>query len=104
MADIGLAACSVFFMGSPSFLGHQRTLAEGHGRSNCQTLFGMSAIPSDNYIRAMLDGATPAAFDALFISGAADPVSVSGPAYADRAGRDRALLLAQDQMPAVLDP
>jgi hypothetical protein len=67
MADIGLAAFSIFFMGSPSFLGHQRTLAEGHGRSNCQTLFGMSAIPSDNYIRAMLDGATPAEFDALFI-------------------------------------
>src|SRR3954454_14814697 len=31
MADIGLAAFSVFFMQSPSFLGHQRTLAEGHG-------------------------------------------------------------------------
>ena len=66
MADIGLAAFSIFFMGSPSFLGHQRTLAEGYGRSNCQTLFGMSAIPSDNYIRSMLDGATPAGFDALF--------------------------------------
>ena len=63
MADIGLSAFSMFFMGSPSFLGHQRALAEGHGRSNCQTLFGMSAIPSDNYIRLMLDGASPAAFD-----------------------------------------
>ena len=51
MADIGLAAFSIFFMGSPSFLGHQRALAEGHGRSNCETLFGMAAIPSDNYIR-----------------------------------------------------
>ena len=29
MADIGLAAFSVFFMGSPSFLGHQQALAEG---------------------------------------------------------------------------
>ena len=37
-------AIAVFFMGSPSFLGHQRALAEGHGRSNCQTLFGMTAI------------------------------------------------------------
>src|SRR4051794_29598297 len=43
MADIGLAAFSVFFMQSPSFLGHQRALAEGHGRSNCQTLLGMAA-------------------------------------------------------------
>ena len=45
MADIGLSAFSTFFMGSPSFLAHQRVLEEGHGRSNCETLFGMSAIP-----------------------------------------------------------
>lgn len=66
MADIGLSAFSLFFMGSPSFLAHQRVLAQGHGRSNCQTLFGMAAIPSDNYIRTMLDGAEPTAFDGLF--------------------------------------
>jgi hypothetical protein len=66
MADIGLSAFSIFFMGSPSFLAHQRALAEGYGRSNCETLFAMSAIPSDNYIRLMLDGAAPAAFDGLF--------------------------------------
>jgi hypothetical protein len=66
MTDIGLSAFSIFFMGSPSFLAHQRALEEGHGRSNCKTLFAMSAIPSDNYIRTMLDGAAPAAFDALF--------------------------------------
>ena len=67
MADIGLSAFSIFFMGSPSFLAHQRALAEGHSRSNCETLFGISAIPTDNYIRLMLDGASPAAFDGLFI-------------------------------------
>jgi hypothetical protein len=66
MADIGLSAFSIFFMESPSFLAHQRALAEGHGRSNCETLFGMSAIPSDNYVRLMLDGAAAAAFDGLF--------------------------------------
>ena len=66
MADIGLSAFSVFFMGSPSFLGHQRALAEGHGRSNCQALFGITAIPTDAYIRQMLDGAPPRAFDPLF--------------------------------------
>src|SRR5690242_15625060 len=43
MADIGLAAFSVSFLQSPSFLGHQRALAEGYGRSNGQTLFGMAA-------------------------------------------------------------
>jgi hypothetical protein len=66
MADISLSAFSVFFMGSPSFLAHQRRLAEGHGRSNCQTLFSMTAIPTDVYIRQMLDGAPPAVFDPLF--------------------------------------
>src|SRR4030081_89417 len=66
LADIGLSAFSVFFMGSPSFLAHQRALEEGQGRSNCQTLFGMTAVPSDAYIRLMLDVASPAAFDPLF--------------------------------------
>ena len=66
MADIGLSAFSLFFMGSPSFLAHQRALEEGHGRSNCQTLFAISAIPTDAYIRLMLDGAPPSAFDPLF--------------------------------------
>ena len=66
MADIGLAAFSVFFMGSPSFLAHQKALEFGHGRSNCQTLFGMTAIPTDAYIRLMLDGAPPSVFDRLF--------------------------------------
>ena len=73
MADIGLSAFSLFFMGSPSFLAHQRILAEGQGRSNCQTLFGISAIPSDNYIRQMLDGAPTAAFDPLFIKAIETP-------------------------------
>jgi hypothetical protein len=75
MADIGLSAFSIFFMGSPSFLAHQRALADGHGRSNCETLFGMSAIPSDAYIRLMLDGAAPAAFDGLF----AEAIEAAGP-------------------------
>ena len=73
MADIGLSAFSLFFMGSPSFLAHQRSLAEGQGRSNCQTLFGISAIPSDNYIRLMLDGAPAQAFDPLFIKAIETP-------------------------------
>jgi hypothetical protein len=53
MADIGLSAFSLFFMQSPSFLAHQRRLEEGQGRSNCQTLFGLDQIPSDNHIRAL---------------------------------------------------
>jgi hypothetical protein len=66
MADIGLSAFSVFFMGSPSFLAHQRRLEEGQGRSNCQALFGIGAIPTDACVRLMLDGVPPDAFEALF--------------------------------------
>ncbi len=66
MTDIGLAAFSLFFMQSPSFLAHQRHLAEGQGRSNCETLFGMTAIPCDNHVRAMLDPVDPGHFHPLF--------------------------------------
>lgn len=66
MADIGLAAFSVFFMQSPSFLAHQRDLARARGRSNCETLFAMTAIPSDNHLRQMLDGTPASHFDPLF--------------------------------------
>lgn len=66
MSDIGLAAFSVFFAQSPSFLAHQRQLEQGQGRSNCQTLFGMAAIPCDNHIRAMLDPVAPSAFHPVF--------------------------------------
>jgi hypothetical protein len=86
MADIGLAAFSVFFMQSPSFLGHQRALAEGHGRSNGQTLFGMAAIPSDNHIRQMLDGNSPAAFDGLFLKGLETAAAADGLAPFERLG------------------
>jgi hypothetical protein len=60
IADFGLSAFAMFFMQSASFLSFQRTLEKGQGRSNCQTLFGIEKIPSDNYIRDMLDGADPA--------------------------------------------
>jgi hypothetical protein len=54
MADIGLSAFSLFFMQSESFLAHQRALEERRQMSNCQSLFGMTAVPTDNHIRAML--------------------------------------------------
>ncbi len=67
MGDIGLAAFSVFFMQSPSFLAHQKALEEMRGRSNANTLFGMTKIPSDNHIRQMLDGAPTGHFDPVFL-------------------------------------
>ena len=59
MADIGLSAFSLFFMQSESFLAHQRALEEGRKTSNCRSLFGMTAVPTDNHIRAMLDPVHP---------------------------------------------
>jgi hypothetical protein len=71
-------------MQCPYFLAHQRHLSMGHGRSNCQTLFGMQRIPCDNQIRAMLDPVDPAQFHPAFAaalgeleqSGAIDQLSV----------------------------
>jgi hypothetical protein len=59
MGDIGMAAFSVFFLQSPSFLAHQRQFEAGHGHSNGSSLFGLARIPSDNHIRDMLDPASP---------------------------------------------
>src|SRR3712207_4407861 len=67
MADIGLSAFSLFFLQSPSFLAHQRRLEEGQGRSNCQTLFGLDKIPSDNHIRALLDPVSPDHFHPVYL-------------------------------------
>ena len=66
MADFGLAAFSVLFMRSPSFLEHQRHLATGQGRSNCETLFGMTKIPGDSQIRAKLEPIEPSQFHPMF--------------------------------------
>ena len=66
MSDICLAAFSVFFMQSPSFLAHQQALSARQGRSNLQTLFQNVQIPSDNHIREMLDGIPMDHFDSVF--------------------------------------
>src|SRR3954471_14336267 len=92
MAD--MAAFSVFFLQSPSFLGHQRALAAGHGRSNCQTLLGMTAIPSDNHIRQMLDGNSPGAFDGLFVKALESIAAADGLSAFQRLGGR--LLIALD--------
>ncbi len=66
LADFALAAFVPFFMQSPSFVAHQRHLEIGHGRSNCQTLFGISKIPGESQVRAMLDPIAPALFYSMF--------------------------------------
>src|SRR5271155_1275685 len=66
VTDFGLSAFAMFFTQSGSFLSHQRALEKGHGRSNCQTLFGIDRIPSDNYTRDGLDEAAPALLQPCF--------------------------------------
>lgn len=66
MADIGMAAFATFFMQSPSFLAQQTALARGRGTSNCQTLFAMERIPTDNHIRSMLDPVEPGTLFPMF--------------------------------------
>ena len=62
-----MAAFSVFFMQSPSFLAHQRHFEQGHGCSNCASLFGIAKIPSDNHIRDLIDPATPDLLHPAFV-------------------------------------
>lgn len=56
MSDAGLAAFSVFYTQSPSFLSYQRDMAKRKGKSNAQTVFSLERIPTDTHIRTMLDG------------------------------------------------
>ena len=59
LPDVGMSAFSVFFTQSPSFLAHQRDMKLRKGRSNAESLFGLSEIPSDNQIRNLLDPVSP---------------------------------------------
>jgi hypothetical protein len=66
LKDAILAAFSVFFMQSESFLEHQRQMASHHGKSNAQTLFGVFEIPTVPQIRNILDGIAASSFLGLF--------------------------------------
>jgi len=57
--DAGLAAFSVFFTQSPSFLAYQRQMQRQRGRNNAHSLFGVQRIPSDPHIRNLLDPVDP---------------------------------------------
>ncbi len=67
----------------------------GHGRSNCQTLFGLSKIPSDNHIRDMLDAATPDLLNPMFAE-AVELLRQSDGGLDDFRRLDNRLLIALD--------
>ena len=64
--DAILAALSVFFMQSSSFLAHQRLLQSKKGRNNATSLFKIEAIPSDQQVRNLLDPIPAQYFQADF--------------------------------------
>ena len=53
--DAVMAAFSVFFTQSPSFLNHQRLMKSNKGKDNAESLFSIEKIPGDNQIRNLLD-------------------------------------------------
>lgn len=55
MADIALAAFSVFFTQCPSFLSFQENMEQASGRNNARSLFQIERIPCANHIRQTLD-------------------------------------------------
>jgi len=57
--DAALAAFSVFFSQSPSFLDSQIRMQKLQGKNNAASLFGVHDIPCDNQIRNMLDPVPP---------------------------------------------
>ena len=66
MSDAAMAAFSVFFMQSPSFLAHQEAMQGRERRNNATSLFGIEKIPSDPQIRNLLDPVTPMNLSAPF--------------------------------------
>ena len=66
MREAAMAAFSVFFMQSPSFLAHQEAMQGRERRNNAASLFGIDKIPSDPQIRNLLDPVTPADLSAPF--------------------------------------
>ncbi|GCL49965.1 hypothetical protein NIES3804_15250 [Microcystis aeruginosa NIES-3804] len=53
--DAVMAAFSVFFTQSQSFLDHQRLMKSNKGKDNAESLFSIEKIPRDNQIRNLLE-------------------------------------------------
>jgi hypothetical protein len=66
LQDAVLAAFSVFFMQSESFLDYQRHQESHHGNSNARSLFGMMNVPTAPQIRNILDGIPATTLSGVF--------------------------------------
>jgi hypothetical protein len=66
LKDAVLAAFSVFFMQSESFLGYQRYQESHQGNSNARSLFGMMSVPTVPQIRNILYGIPATTLSGVF--------------------------------------
>ena len=66
MRDAALAAFSVFYLQSASFLAYQQAMEDKQQRNNARSLFGIERIPSDPQIRNLLDPVLPSELSAPF--------------------------------------
>ena len=64
--DAVVAAFSVFFTQSPSFLASQRLLQKRKGKNNLRRLFGVEKIPTDTQTKNLLDPLEPSLLYPLF--------------------------------------
>lgn len=56
MRDAALSAFAMFFFQQPSLLKFQQEMQRRSGRSNLESMFGVSSVPSDSQLRDILDG------------------------------------------------
>lgn len=64
--DFAASALSVFFMQQPSFLAHQRFLAEKQQQNNLCNIFKVKGIPTDSQIRRELDKQSPCLLNGIY--------------------------------------
>jgi hypothetical protein len=65
-ADFVKSAFGVFFFQHRSMLDYQRRMKEQRGRCNLETVLGVTALPSDTWIRAPMDQIPPEQFSGIF--------------------------------------
>lgn len=94
VTDACLSAFGMFFTQSPSFLAYQHEMQVRQGRDNAQSLFGVTAIPSDNEVRNLLDPVAPSYVGGLYWETFAD-LEARG-LLADHRGYGRQWLCALD--------
>ncbi|MDR2740074.1 MAG: hypothetical protein LBB68_09640, partial [Treponema sp.] len=65
IAGIVKSAFGVFFFQHRSLPDYQRKMKEKRGRNNPETVFGVTALPSDTWIRAQMDKIAPEQFSGI---------------------------------------